>query len=337
MSGEYTKKPKFSYSKLNTYDSCGWKYYLTYKLNKFIFSDNLASELGTLLHKVEQDMFNTLKKGEKIDYDKIKDFFYNANIPKRDKYDTDGGIYGINILKEKYKEDYYETDNMGQSYDTKITKYLETGIYRLEDFLNDNHNIVPFEAEKFFSFSYNGYTLSGYIDRIFYDKERDKYLIEDIKTKGKPFKDDELTTPLQLVIYSLALNECLDINLDQIECFYDLPFLNLKQPAGTPGFVKRGKNKLDKIFSGINDENWEPHPSPLCHFCSYCVTNEEAPEEGKLLCPYFCKWTRENRTFATENKWKGLDSHEKIMEKFLAKYGDIKVEKTPDDEFDFDF
>lgn len=333
--GYIKKAPKFSYSKLNVFDSCGFKYKLTYVDGHYIFTDSLASELGTTLHFIEETIARTLKDGKAVDYDKLKDDFLNINIPKKDKYDLDGGIFGVNILKNKYKEEFYATDDQGKSYYTKCLDYLTYGIYRLEKYLKENPNLVVFDMEKFFSIEFQGNILSGYIDRIFYDKENDVYIIEDIKTKGKPFKDDELVTPLQFVIYAIALCDNLDLSPDQIKCAYDLPFLDKKQAAGTPGFIKRGTKKLEQIFSGISKEDYSPKPTPLCHWCQYCATNEDAPEEGKHLCPYHSLWTRENKTHNVANKWRGLNKHEELMKKLEEEQS--KTPAVQDSDIDFDF
>lgn len=336
MSEKKAKVKKISFSKLNNYESCAWKYYLTYELNHFIFEDTISSELGTLIHSCEEKIFKTIKEGKEVDYDAMREYFKTVNIPKKDKYDTDGGIFGIDILKEKYKEDFYKTDDLGRSYYSKTLDYMTSGIYRLEDYLKANPNIKPFEAEKFFSFTYKGYVLSGYIDRIFYDSERDVYLIEDIKTKAKPFKEDDLKTPLQFVIYCEGLHECLDIPYEKMECYYNLPILNEKQSAGTKGFIKRGLTKMDKIIDSIENKEWEPSPSPLCYWCQYSGSNPNQPEAAKNLCPYYSLYTPDDKTKDVENKWEGMENHEKVMLRYLEKHGKIKVEKIVD-EFDFEF
>lgn len=242
------KKQKFSYSKLNTYESCGWKYLLTYVQGHYTFTDSLASELGTVLHFVEETIAKKIKNGEVLDYDELKDMFQNINIPKTSPTDLDGGIFGINILKEKYKKEFYEVDDNGESYYNKTMNYLSTGIYRLEKYLKENPDLEVFDMEKFFKIDYKGQILSGFIDRIFHNKVTDEYIIEDIKTKGKPFKDSELTTPLQFVVYTLAMQNAVGVPPEKISCVYDLPFCNLKQSAGTKGYLNRGIKKLDKIF-----------------------------------------------------------------------------------------
>lgn len=332
------KEKKMSYSKLNVYDSCAWKYYLTYELNHFTFESSLSSELGTLIHSVEENIFKAIKEGREVDYNKVKDYFNSINIPKKDKYDTDGGIFGLDILKEKYKKDFYQTDELGRSYYSKTLDYISSGVYRLQDFLKENPDIVPFEAEKFFSFTYRGYVLSGYIDRIFYDKAKDMYIIEDIKTKAKPFKEDDLKTPLQFVIYCMGLHECLEIPYEKMDCFYNLPILNERQHAGTKGFIERGITKINKILDNIEGKEWKPDPSPLCYWCPYSASNPNQPEGGKNLCPYYSLYDPDDKSKIKEvkNKWEGLENHEVVMLRFLEQTGQISIKKIAE-EFDFDF
>ena len=334
----YTKKPpKMSYSKLNNYDQCHWRYYLTYKLGNYFFADSLSSEFGTLVHFFEQQIFNTIKSGQQVDYEKIKKDFQTINIPKKDKWDVDGGIFGTDILKEKYKEDFYKTNDLGQSYYTRSLEYMSTGMYRIEDYLTANPNLEPWESEKFFSIDFEGFNFSGHIDRIFHDSDTDEYIIEDIKTKTSLFKDSELTTPLQLVIYCMGLHEALDIPYEKMSCRYDLPFLNTKQDAGTKGFIKRGITKLEKLLKSIKDEDWEPSPGPLCYYCSYCNQNPNQPKGAENLCPYYSLWKPEDKTHEVASEWKNMEEHEVVLEKFLKKYGKgIEVKKIVD-EFDFDF
>ncbi len=328
------KEGKFSYSKLNTFQSCGWKYKLTYCDGHYIFTDSLASELGTVLHFCEQHMFNKLKAGRAIDYNKVKNMFQNIKIDKKDKFGTEGGVYGINILKEKYKEDFYKVDDNGQSYYTKTLDYINYGIYRLENYLKENPDLEPFEAEKYVTYTYRGHVIGGFIDRIFHNKKTDEYIIEDIKTKGKPFKEEELITPLQLVLYTIGLHECLDIPYEKISCAYDLPVLGIKQPAGTKGYVARGEKKLEQIFEGIEKKNFAAVPSPLCHWCAFCPTNPEQVDEAKNLCPYYSLWTRENKTREVSHKWRGMEYAKEDLEDEIAK---SKKKQEDDLEFDFEF
>lgn len=330
---EQTKKNvKFSYSKLNTYESCAFKFWLQYEQGHFISTPSIAADYGTLVHFCEENIARTLQRGEKVDYEKLKDDFVHLDIPKKDKYDTKGGIMGIAKLKEKYGGDYYSLDDYGMSYHTKAEYYLSEGIYRLENFLKEHPSYVIYGMEQFFQLSFGDYILSGYIDRVFYDTETNTYIIEDIKTKSHPFKNEECITPLQFVLYSYAIQTNTGADEEHIKCYYDLPFCNQKQPAGTKGFIKRGITKIQSIFNKIESGDRSAHSSPLCHWCSFCDTNPNQPEEGKHLCPYYSLWTPQHKTFEVKNKWEGMDKHEIILQKYNE---ENNIEDITS--FDFDF
>ena len=45
---------KFSYSKLSTYETCAYRYKLTYVDKHFVNDSSIANEFGTLVHYVEE-------------------------------------------------------------------------------------------------------------------------------------------------------------------------------------------------------------------------------------------------------------------------------------------
>ena len=74
------KPTKYSYSKLNTYASCPWKYNLCYNEGHYIFTESIATLWGTLVHFIEENIGNALAAGEPVDYEKLKQDFVNINI-----------------------------------------------------------------------------------------------------------------------------------------------------------------------------------------------------------------------------------------------------------------
>lgn len=335
---------RYSYSRLNTYVNCPFKYYLQYEQKHYIYMPNLAAEFGTLLHKIEERIAHAIMAEQPIDYDSLRYDFMNYNIPKTSPADTDGDIYGINILKNKYHDEFYEIDQRGNSYYMKAIEYYERGIYRLENFMKENPNLRLVDVERYFEINYNQYVMQGYIDRILQDKETGEYIICDIKTKDHPFSDKELTTPLQFVVYSMGIKDMFNLDYYPDKCYYDLPICNIRQKAGTKGFIKRGIKKLDKIFNGINvEKDFSATPSPLCYWCPFSYTNPNQQPEGKRLCPYFSLWTQTNNAKGYEcmNKWEGMERHSIVLKKFLEEQGGYEneeKEKRKDTSFsDFPF
>lgn len=272
----------YSYSKLDTFEQCPYKYKLIYLDGHRIKSDTIATELGTAIHATEETIGKSLIKSENPDY------VYLINELEKTRY----------TLKERYLKDFYALDKSGRTYDQKIDEYINKGIYRLEKRLKENpYQIVGLEKEFFLEFGQ--YTFHGFIDRIFFDKVKNEYIIEDIKTYPKAIQIDKLRTPLQHVIYTLALRS---IVRENIRCTYDLPFCDLTQNV-LDGYLNRGINKLHEIFGEINTSDFHPNPTPLCHWCVFSGTYPDQPDEAKNLCPFYSLWTREHKTKEVNEVW----------------------------------
>lgn len=320
MSAE--KKPKYSYSRLSSWKQCGLAYYFKYIKGMYIGGDTLNTQLGTLVHKLSEIVSEILKNGQRPNYDKLREYAHEVNIPKKNPYDTEGGIYGINILSKKYFEEWYTpSEKTGMSYVGKMNDFLEMGIKRQEQFMNEHPELEIWDIEHPFEFEYGGEIIKGFIDRILKYKDQDRFIIHDIKTRDRLFDKTDVTTPLQHVIYCMGLQEELKLKETPDECFYDLVFINEMQPAGTKGFIKRGKTALDKILDGIHNAVYEPHPSPLCYWCEYSNTNPNVTEEGKNQCPYYSLWTPEQSSYVTKTPWEGIEKlgeHQAALKETLA-------------------
>ena len=312
---------KYSYSRVDTYDKCPWKYKLKYIDLNYIESNTLALELGTLVHFIEEHISYALMKGEKPDYDSLRKDFYDINIPKSGPQDMDGGIYGINILKDKYSSDFYTTDENGESYATRCEWYAKEGLYRQEKFMAEHPTYQIFDVEKYFEFTFEGHIIKGYIDRIWFDTKTKQYIIDDIKTKNKFFDEKDIKTPMQHCIYAMALKNALGLFTEPTQFFYDLPFVNARQPIGSMNCISRAQKKLRTLFEGIEtpeEDQYKPSPSPLCYYCEYGGLNPKITPEGRHLCPYYSLWKPGSKyTGEVLNEWKGISRHEDVMEHFL--------------------
>lgn len=111
------------------------------------------------------------------------------------------------------------------------------------------------------------------------------------------------------------------VDLEKITCQYYVPFCKVTQEVTTTNYIEIGRKNIDDLLTGIKMQSFNPHPTVLCHWCSFCKTNESANDEFKYLCPYFCHWTRENKTFKTEAEWFGMQAHPLILESYLQREG----------------
>lgn len=313
---------KNSYSSINTFEQCPFKFFLQYVEGHYISVDSLASDFGTLCHHILESIGLDLKFGRKIDYEKYKKEFAEVNIPKKDAFDRKGGIYGINVLKKKYTREFFEADSNGQSFQTKALDFMNRGIYSLENYMKSHPDWRVWGCEHYFDVTFDNHRFGGYIDRILFNEKTGEYLVEDIKTKGHPFKDDELVTPLQFVVYVKALAEVTGVPESKIHCAYDLPICDMRQDAGTKGFVKRGVDKINKIFAQIENKDFKPNPSPLCWWCQFNHGNPNIPEAAKGLCPYYSLWRPDSKTYDVANIWEGMERHKIIVQRLDNKKTD---------------
>lgn len=310
---------RYSYSKMNQYENCPYAFNLKYNKGMFIDPPGLAAEFGTLVHKILELETDDLMNNKPIDYEGLRNYFINVNLPKKSKWDRDGDIFGTKVLSLRYPKEWGDatTAKSGKSYGAKAQDFLNKGIFRLESYMKDHPNLELVGAEIQFEYEYGNYMFYGFIDRVLRDKENPKkFIVMDIKTKDHPFKDQDLTAPLQFVVYCMALRDKYGDDIE-IECFYDLPIIDLIQAAGTKGFEKRGIKKIDKILSGIEDKNFAPNPCPLCYYCPFSNTNPKQPVEGVNQCPYYSLWRPGSPSFERKLEWLGEEKHEEQMKKLL--------------------
>ena len=291
----------FSYSKIDTYNQCPFKYKLTYVDGHHYYSDSVATEFGSLVHSTEETIGKALMVGNPIDYIGLKNAFI------RKTYE----------LEYKYKYEWEIPDKAEKTYVDKTQIYLNSGIYRLEKLLLNNPNLEIIGLEQGFELQYNGHLFKGFIDRLFRDKETGNYLIQDIKTYSQELEPKKLKTPLQFVIYALAVKNQYHCSDDYIRCQYELPLLDMVQEAGEANWISRGYKQLDKFFMALETTDFVPNPTPLCHWCQFCPTNQNQPEEAKNLCPYFSVWTRENKNNKPMFEWCGPEAHESVLRQYI--------------------
>jgi hypothetical protein len=287
---------RFSYSKISVYKQCPFKYLVKYKEKNFVDSSSIATEFGSLVHETEEAIAKALQAGEQIDYISLKNKF----------------IIESRKLALKYPADFGKLDKSERTYREKVYLYLDSAIYRLEKFLKNNPNLVIIGIEQKFEYDYDGvHSFNGSIDRAFLNIDTGEILIQDIKTWSVPAQEAELKAPLQFAVYMMAAQQLWDTPFDKIKCEYDLPFCNIVQPALSNNIVEEGKEVLDKLFMGIQKENFKPAISALCHWCEYNpLTNPGILEtKPEAVCPYFSTWQKSgDKVYDTVCKWEGPES-----------------------------
>ena len=294
---ETEKKPldRYSYSKISCYGQCKFKFKLKYLDKNFLFSANIATDFGSLVHSIEEDIAKAIQAEQPINYIALKNKF----------------IIESRKLALRYPTEFFATDKSGRTYQEKMYLYLDSAIYRLERYMKQHPELRIIGIEQKFEYDYDGvHSFNGSIDRAFINIETNDIIIQDIKTWAVPAQNSELKVPLQFAVYMMAAQKLWGTPLDKIRCQYDLPLCDEVQPALSDDVAGEGKIVLDKLFKGIHDENFKPTVSALCHWCEYNPLNNPSILSTKpnAVCPYFSTWQKSGDNVRdTLVTWQGLD------------------------------
>ena len=274
-----TGKDRYSYSKISTYKQCKFKFKIKYLDKNFLYRATIATDFGTLIHETEEAIAKALQVGQPVDYTQLKNKF----------------IIESRKLAQKYSSEFFTKDKSDRTYQEKTYIYLDSGIYRLERYMKAHPSYKIIGIEQKFEYNYDDiHSFNGSIDRAFLDTDTGNIIIQDIKSWPVPAAASELAAPLQFTVYTLAANLLWNTPYNKILCEYDLPLCDLTQQIQTNNIVEDGSNVLDKLFKGINDNDFKPTVSALCHWCEFNpLSNPDIINtKPEAVCPYFSKWQK---------------------------------------------
>ena len=287
---------RYSYSKISTYKQCKFKFKLKYLDKNYLYSANIATDFGSLVHETEESIALAIQTDQPINYIALKNRF----------------ILESRKLAQKYPTEFFTKDKSGRTYQEKVYLYIDSAIYRLEKFLKQNPNLKIIGIEQHFEFAYDeAHSFNGSIDRAFLNIETGELLIQDIKTWPVPAQNNELKAPLQFAIYMMAAQNFWNIPIEKIKCEYDLPLCDMVQPALSEDIVNESRLTLDKLFKGIYNKDFKPTITALCHWCEYNPLNnpEILDTKPEAVCPYFSTWQKSGDNVRnTLISWQNLES-----------------------------
>lgn len=335
--------PKYSYSKLELFDQCKYKYKLKYIDHNYVVdADSIILDLGTIAHKGYE------LKGQKLIEKDLKLYELEENLNKiikiRQIADDEDLLKAENEIKQQIEKvrntdiDYEEIlksvfygcfeENKGSNHglflkgveEIKKKHFMEfytpcskTGLTYDEKMkiyidglkrpMDGDWRIIAVEQP--FEIVYNNRCiLHGYIDRIDMNS-KGEYRVVDYKTSKAIYDEKKIKTPLQMVIYSLACKEI--YGQYPVECLYDFIFIDKKQLGGSKGYIVRGEKKLNSILDDIdscfNNTEYIPSPTPLCYWCDFTAHSPLANDVTKGKCVYNSLWTPTSKTFAVNQKY----------------------------------
>ena len=297
--------PRLSYSGLETFRNCEYQYYLKYGEKKYTKETTLALELGSLCHLILELKCNYIKAGKPVDYDYLHFILKYGSIDTNEK--TKEHILGVDELKRKYFEEWYEPDNAsGMTYEEKMEVFEKV----LKEEMNHASIWHPIYAELPFEFVYKDRVIfNGFIDRVDINTFGG-FRVCDYKTSKKIFEQPKVVTSLQFGIYAMAIYQ--EFGQIPVSFLYRFILIDEDQMAMTNGWEKRLEktldNALDKMDKNKKSGIWLPKPSALCHWCNFSNTNPKA-HEFKGDCEYYSLWTPETKVWAVNKRYNALDKN----------------------------
>jgi hypothetical protein len=274
------------------------KFKIHYLDKNFVFSESIATEFGTLVHATEEAIAAALQAKMPINYITLKNKF----------------IIGCRKIAHKYSEEWKKLDKSNRTYIDKMYTYLDSAIYRLEQFMLNNPDLEIVGIEQKFEYDYDGvHSFTGSIDRAFKNKTTGEILIQDIKTWPVPAQNSDLKAPAQFTVYAMAAQQLWGVAADKIKCEYDLPLCNLRQASFSEDIIADGRLQLDKWFAGITKGNFKPTISALCNWCQYSpLANPNLINtKPEAICPYCSTWKKSGDNVRDVLcKWEGPENIE---------------------------
>lgn len=184
----------YSWSKINTFMTSPYEFYLQYILHKKPDVDNSAyAPLGGIVHQIIEDYYSG-----KVGYSDMTERFEDGWITVIDianlQFDRNNSDKN-NSIKNKYKEDLYHFFNHHVPIKNKV------------------------ELERFLSAKIGDYVLQGYADAITKNSDGD-FVIIDWKTSTKYSKKALEEHSGQLTVYAISLMQ-LGIPLERIRCAFN--------------------------------------------------------------------------------------------------------------------
>jgi RecB family exonuclease len=239
---------KISYSRVNTYLFCPYKYKLVY-LDNFYVPVNANITFGHIIHKTLEQFHSSKNQSQ-------------------------------NSLFECYNDAW---KNDGFNDPQQIFEYYRFGNQMLKAYYSSFCEVKPevLYVEKSFNANIGKYKFVGIIDRI--DKYNDgKHEIMDYKTHAKIWDQEHVDKDLQLTFYAYACKSIFGFNPDKISVYF-LAYNKKIYTKRTQDDINNAINIALDIAEKIAVENFDPDLSKcsICDFRFKCKHSQYKQNETK--------------------------------------------------------
>lgn len=195
--GKRDDQKSISFSQFSVYESCPYRWYLTYAKGNYLFSASINTIFGTAIHEALQEYLRIL---------------FEVSAKEADRSDI------LGTFESSFKREYLKEveNNGGAHFSTKkeMMEFYEDGVQILEQFKKKRQQFFSNRKQELLGMEIpllveikednDTFLFNGFIDLIYRDKEGGTIYIEDIKTSSKGWskyeKSDE-TKLSQLLLY----------------------------------------------------------------------------------------------------------------------------------------
>lgn len=242
----------YSHSKLSTFEQCRQKYKFRY-IDKIEpdFKQTIEAHLGSSVHDTFEWLYNNVLKKIIPKLDEVLEFYINR------------WQKNLNENIKVVKEDLTQQD------------YFEKGIKFIADYYLKNYpfNDGTLELEKkiFISLNPNSENkLVGYIDRLVYNKEKQRYEIHDYKTANTLPEREKFEKDRQLALYALGIKQLYGDHHPVTLTWHYLNFNMKIDSSRTNEQLEKLKEDTLKLINKIEQtKEFPPQESFLCNWCEY--------------------------------------------------------------------
>jgi len=242
----------YSHSRLSTFEECKQKYKFRY-IDKIKpdFEKSIEAHLGSSVHKALEWLYKSIiSKSLPSIEDLIEEYveYWEKNyqnsfkIVKENMNSEDYFNKGITFLINYYKEHYPFDDG---------TIAIEKEI------------LITLDSEK-------NYRIKGFIDRLTFNLEKNRYEIHDYKTSSSLPNQEKFEKDRQLALYGIAIKEIYGNSRDIILIWHYLDHNKKIYSTRTNEQYEELKRDVVKLIEEIENTNeFPPYPSILCDWCEY--------------------------------------------------------------------
>ena len=286
---------RISWSQIQTWTSCPYKWKLNYIYKLREFSDSIYTVYGKALHTVLQNYITTM---------------YTVSIKAADKIDMSASI--VEELRKEYGKAVSAAKGKHFSTQSELTEFCIQGSKALEwfkkkrsnYFFKKNWELLGIEME--INSVYRNLDVLGYLDVVLRNTETGKIKIIDIKTSTRGWKKEK-SDPMkrgQLLFYKKFIAEKYDVPFDDIEIEFfivkrlvfensDFPvrYVQIFEPPSGNISMNKMKKQLDifidECFTKEGEYNTEGEYKKLglinnCIWCEYANRPDMCDKKGTV-------------------------------------------------------